>query len=424
MKKIISGDWLVFLIAAILLVFYFCDLDTVPFHPDESTQLYMSRDFDLILTSPLALSMTADSDQTPDMIYRALDVPLTHYLIGLSRHIFRLPLLKSDWDWSMSWKDNLVNGAYPSTGQLWVARFFPVVLLPATLLLFYFGLKTFLPKIPALFSTLFLALHPLLLLHARRAMSESALLFGVCLWIYAITRDKIRPVLVGLALAVAFSAKQTAIFLVPAGIIAVCLELTGNYRLKKMLARSAGMLLTFLAISLLLNPFYWKSPLRAMIFSIEARSSLTSSQVLHHLGGITPDLLARLGALLANLFSAPLAFLDHPKYAGDIAQAVNHYNSLFIHTWGRSLFPGAILLALTLVGLYVFSRQYCQLAASQRYRLLLMVLTPLLLTLGLVLMLPIPWQRYDLPLLPFIAFWLGYSLLPIYQFVHARQAGK
>ena len=40
----------------LLTIYYFGGLAQVPFHPDESTQIYMSSDFDQLLSDPLSLT--------------------------------------------------------------------------------------------------------------------------------------------------------------------------------------------------------------------------------------------------------------------------------------------------------------------------------------------------------------------------------
>ena len=100
-------------------------------------------------------------------------------------------------------------------------------------------------------------------------MAESALLFGIILFLWSVTRDRIKPILVGIAIAVAFNAKQTGIFLIPAGIIAVCTLPDEEHRPEKYVSSECCLLAVFLIITLLLNPYYWKSPFSAIIFGFK-----------------------------------------------------------------------------------------------------------------------------------------------------------
>jgi len=129
------------------------------------------------------------------------------------------------------------------------------LLVPFSLFLLYCSLKKLFPQKTSLIAVIILGLHPLLLLHARRAMAESALLFGVVFFLWATSQENRKPALIGVALAVAINAKQTAIALLPVGIIAVCWLPIYNRNLRKMLTRIAKLLSVFLIATFLLNPF-------------------------------------------------------------------------------------------------------------------------------------------------------------------------
>ena len=110
----------------------------------------MSQDpFDFI-KDPLSLSYSPDAELTNKMNYRAIDMPLTRYLIGFARIVTSTPGLHSDWDWSLNWEQNLKIGAYPSQTLLKIARLIPTLLIPISIYLFYFAIRKVLPKIPAL----------------------------------------------------------------------------------------------------------------------------------------------------------------------------------------------------------------------------------------------------------------------------------
>ena len=78
-------DWVIHILCLFLTLFYLWGMNLVPFHPDESTQIFMSQDpFDFI-KDPLSLSYSPDTELTSKMTYRAIDMPLTRYLIGFAR---------------------------------------------------------------------------------------------------------------------------------------------------------------------------------------------------------------------------------------------------------------------------------------------------------------------------------------------------
>ena len=109
-------------IALGFLALYLSSLGSVPFHPDESTQIYMSRDFDVAVLerNPAALAWTAGQPLTPEMRLRLLDAPMTKYLIGIGRWLRGFTPADSnvDWVWGATWDEN--RAAIPSNaGLLW-----------------------------------------------------------------------------------------------------------------------------------------------------------------------------------------------------------------------------------------------------------------------------------------------------------------
>jgi len=409
----LKKDWVIHVLCLFLTLFYLWGMNLVPFHPDESTQIFMSQDpFDFI-EDPLSLSYSPDAELTSKIIYRAIDMPLTRYLIGFARFVTSSPGIVSDWDWSLTWDQNLKLGAYPSQTLLNTARLIPTLLIPISIYLFYFSIRKILPKTSALIAVLFLGLNPLILLHGRRAMAESALLFGITLFLWSVTRDRIKPILVGIAIAIAFNAKQTGIFLIPAGIIAVCTLPDEEQNLKNMLARIAAAMAAFLIITLLLNPYYWKSPFSAIIFGYQTRAQLLDLQLIDHLGGFSPNILRQALNLISNVFVLPPAVSEIDNYLGPLTRQIQAYRDILPHSWGRDLIGGSLQLTIFLSGFYVLSKRYSSHSKAIKADLILLLITTFSLTLGILIFLPLPWQRYFIPLLPLIAFWFGYGFLPL-----------
>ncbi|HDD62191.1 MAG TPA: hypothetical protein ENF22_06660 [Chloroflexi bacterium] len=409
----LKKEWIIHILCLLITLFYLWGMDLVPFHPDESTQIFMSQDLFDYMNEPLSLSYSPENELTPKMTYRAIDMPLTRYLVGFSRFASRTPGLSSDWDWALTWEQNLKVGAIPAPSLLTTARLLPTLLLSISIYLFYFSIRKILPKTPAYIATLFLGLNPLVLLHGRRAMSEPALLFGVILFLWSVTRDQIKPFLVGITLAIAFNAKQTGIFLIPVGIIAVCTLPNEDHRLKKMLARGAAVLVVFLIITLLLNPYYWKSPLSALLVSFQERSQLLDLQLTDHLMGTNPTFLTSFLSFIVNLFILPPAVSEIGKYLGPMAHEIQVYQNIVPHVWGRSLISGSLQLTIFLSGFYVMYKRYAKQRKSVKQSIILMLYATFFLIIGILIALPIPWQRYIVPVLPLVAFWFGYGLLPL-----------
>ena len=104
-----------------------------PFHGDESTQVYMSRDYAYqFLQRDLNLVTFHDpplSAQEQDL--RLLNGTLNKYLIGLAWHLggFTLADINEQWDWGGSWDYNQSTNHAPTPALLNVARLPSAILL-------------------------------------------------------------------------------------------------------------------------------------------------------------------------------------------------------------------------------------------------------------------------------------------------------
>jgi len=285
----------------------------VPFHPDESTQLYMSADFEQIMTKPWQMAWEENDSASSITRYRLLDAPLTRYLLGFGRTLFSLPALPSDWDWSASWEENHSNGALPSDRTLLLGRLIIASLFPLGLFLLYRIGIAIDNRWLGIFTVLLFSSNALVLLHTRRAMAEGALVFGVILTLYALIFADKRPLLAGLAVAIAFNAKQSAVVLLPIGLLAVCWIPEKKIRNISLLAgNSAKYLAGFILLTALLNPFLWRHPISASQEALQLRQGLLERQVAdyEHLapGQVLNSPAERSAVLIAQLFFTPPFF--------------------------------------------------------------------------------------------------------------------
>ena len=222
MRKVFSAHWFFILTLLMLSIFYISGVSKVPFHPDESTLIFMSADFEHLFSDPLSMSWKA-GDPIPDTVrYRMIDAPITRYLLGFGRSINKITAPQVDWDWSATWEENEIAGALPDerlllTERLVIASFFPLTIL----LLYLIGLKLD-GRLLGILIVLLFSLNPLILLHTRRAMAEGVLIFGLVLTMYTSLKYAKYPFLVGLTAALAFNAKHSAFVLIPIGLLAVC----------------------------------------------------------------------------------------------------------------------------------------------------------------------------------------------------------
>lgn len=406
----------------------------VPFHPDESTHLFMSRDFDLLVLehNPAALFWTPTHELDAVLRYHLLDAPLSRYLVGLSRAfagVSDLPL-NADWNWSQTWDENIQAGNMPPPDLLFIARL-PAALMTALAPLLIFKISQRLGGSGmGIVAALFYGFNSLVLLHGRRAMSEGPMLFTALLAFWWMIGNSRHPALTGLGAALATVAKLTGTALLAVGLFAEAFLLPSSptlpaqpgFQWKARVRALAWCVGVFIVVTVLLNPVVWGSPLDALRAMGSARQKFHAEQVTAMRAAAPNSLLdkpgLRLLAMVYHVYFAPLAFWDIPNYARQTRPAELNYLSIPLHHLLRdpnsavnNLATGGILLALTLIGILSGVITLLRRQSTQTTRLTLILLFAwtvfTMLTLGLI---DIPFQRYYLPLIPIISIWAVYGL--------------
>jgi len=386
---------------------------SVPFHPDESTYLFMSSDFDLLLSNPLAMKWHPEKT-SPRQTYRLLDAPLTRYWLGLSGKIGGTQPLSSDWDWAKTWDENAKSGALPTAKTLFSGRLGMTLLLPLTLLSLYHLTKSFSNQWGGMIAIIFFGTNALILLHARRAMAEGLLVFGIAISLVSLLKADEHPWLTGLAIAFAFNAKQSTIALLPVGLLAVC-WLREKPTLSKIISNTISYLVSFLVLTLLLNPILWKNPVQTIEAAIHARQVLTTNQV-NDIASIASERIMdtpqkRIIAMIAHVFITPPAFSEVGNYLQNTKVSETKYSQIMSNNLWRGFLPGAVVMIFTLTGFFSLLIEATRSAHNREIDLI--ILATLSQTLVLLVALPLPWQRYYLPLIPLTAFWFAIGIYTI-----------
>lgn len=414
--------WIGFLLWLGLCAFALWNLGGIPFHPDESTQLYTSQDFDWLLHAPLSLAWYPSQpqqlwQQDRRLYYRLMDAPFTRYWLGAGRRLAGLPALPVDWEWPQTWAENQARGALPSAGLLHAGRLAVTLLLPFSMLLIAVlaGAMSGRGPLQGWLAMALLGLNTLVLLHARRAMAEGPLLFTVLLTLWSFLYAGRRPWLVGLCAGLAFCAKQSALLLLPVALLAVSWPEDGaRPRWRRLPWAWAQLGAAFLLVGLALNPFLWRHPWAAGEAAWKARQSLTQRQFANAqrlTPGIAPNTTGeRLAGLLISLYITPPAFAELSNYTAETAAAEQSYLAAPGHNLLRGLAGGGLLFGLTLGGMLLAGLRLRRARPAQRRVLALWLLASLALFIGLGLAIPLPWQRYTVPLVPFAVLWQSYLL--------------
>jgi len=246
-------------------------------------------------------------------------------------------------------------------------------------------------------------------------MAERALLFTSIPTPWALQRLKKNTYLLAIPAALAFNAKQSNAPLALICLLAIFFPITSaTPSLKKRFLHAAFFILIFIAITLSLNPFLWSDPWNATLAALQIRKDLVQRQAaVLSIGNpnlVWETLPERLFGLLVHLFLSPPAIGDVANYLEQTrASEILYFSNPF--TWmTRGLIAGTIIAVLTLYGFIIVISQtrYSNFSAN-RYISTLWVGT-LIQIIVQVYLIPLPFQRYVMPVIPYACIWLAYGL--------------
>lgn len=385
----------------------------VPFHPDESTFFYLSVDINLLFEDPSALFWQPETLTDARQRYCTLDAPLGRYWVGLSRQAAGLPPLAVDWDWGKSWEENRASGALPTPDLLAAGRIGMALLFPASLLLVFFTGRKLGGDFTAWAAVLLLASNALILLHTRRAMSEGLVIFTTALVLWSIVYAEKRPWLTGIPAALAFCAKHSLGALAPLGLLAVLWQAQPGVSMAHRLKQAGFYILLFLGVVILLNPFLWQHPTAALMDALHNRQDLSQRQTADRPEQTLDTPAEKIIGMIGSLYLTPPMLSETGNYLEATRVADEAYLANPLHSLLRSIPAGVILFVLSLFGWLAGAGKMLknQGEAGPNPRLLtILLLCTLFQTLALLVTVPLPFQRYYMPLVPHLCLWTAYGL--------------
>ncbi|PJF26181.1 MAG: hypothetical protein CUN53_09000, partial [Phototrophicales bacterium] len=281
------------LIIVVLMAYVLIGAPLAPFHGDEATQIFMSRDYayQFIEDNWTRVRFTDPPISPQEQHLRLLNGTVNKYLIGLAWHLagFSLADLNEQWDWGADWDYNHSTNHAPSPDLLRTAR------IPSSLMLtlavpVIFAIGWQLGGRPtAYLAAILFALHPALLLNGRRAMMEgSFILFSLCvvaagLWFIKNSQRRASLIALGVSSGLAVASKHTAVFSVSA-IFAGC----WLYLYTALMRQPRLLILTFLrmyvaalialGVFIALNPAWWSDPFGRVGDVLTLRTELLEGQ--------------------------------------------------------------------------------------------------------------------------------------------------
>lgn len=367
---------------------------------------------------------SADRIGEIDQTYRLLNPPLPKYIIGLGRVLagYSSEDVDKDWNWSVTWEENVAFSALPEPNLLLGSRIaITIVLLFSMVPLAITARKISGDRLMIAVLVIF-GLHSLVLLHGRRAMAEGPLIFGISLAILGILEAEQRPWLAGLGTAIAASSKLSAAALFPVAVIAILWrrkgqDKDGKLRLRGLLVFSAVAII----VSLLLNPVLWSNPIAGIGEIWNSRVEFVTLQT-ETLREISPEIVLetpsqRISAMIAMLFIRRPQTSEVANYIQQLNDEEQSYLSNPINTLFSGFVGGGLAMFVAIFGISHSTFRVNDAEWKSKREILLLLIGTVLQTLAIFFANTIPFQRYYIALLPFTILWMGLGFSGLLDFI-------
>jgi 4-amino-4-deoxy-L-arabinose transferase-like glycosyltransferase len=397
----------------------------VPFHGDEATILFASRDYDYWFVQGDVGRMLYSETPTNAMEQeiRLRNGIVSKVLAGFAWHSagYTLDELNETWDWGGDYNYNVKNGHMPPEGLLDAARWSSAILLAMGVFV-VFALGWLLGGAPvAYLASLYYALNPVLLLNGRRVMMEGSLtlfcllvvLVGVWflrVWTNSVGAQRAAPlhwriasaVILGVVSGLALSSKQIAAFVL-IGVYGACVIyiLVSFVRERRAASLRDGVLGLALAtvvtavVFVALNPVWWNDPIGRTFMALQDRQNLLNIQV-SAFGSYNGD---ALGGFWRQVFVALPQYYEVPAWQEYIGGEIARYEGSLLQgvSIGGSTIGAIVLLALVLTGAWALL--YAEKRIDPPLRAIISGWA-LITTVAALLLTPFEWQRYYLLVYP------------------------
>jgi MFS family permease len=408
---LIDGVWLL-----ALAIYVLAGMTIAPFHGDEPMQIYMSHDYAtaFIYKEPQRLMTSPPYDIDTDPQLRILNGSVNRYAIGLSWHLAGMNdgLLppRPGWDWGLDYQTNVDTGHRPSDALMNAGRISSALFLVLSVAVMFGIGWQFGGRPTAYFASALYTLNPIILLNGRRAMMEGSMLFfGLLTILLAIIISRKREQRsgdlwgwwVGLILSggLALASKHTGLIFTVSALGWIFVTELFRRRWRDFLVINVKLALSAILISglfIALSPALWNDPPTRLQDLITTRSVLLDIQ----LGTSNPLTAAeRIFFIFFQPFVAPLAHFELELWFhfDPITAEIQRYMASPLSGLQFGVILGIPLTLLYVVGIAViFVPRLRGFSWGQTAGLLVW----LLVTIAVMMVNPLPWQRYYIPLIP------------------------
>lgn len=432
--RVLDAVWL-----AALMLYVVAGYQIVPFHGDESTLLYMSRDY-YWLVQTRNLDPVLYPDSPVDEHLRIVNGTVPKMAMGFAWDMAGLTVdnLNAPWIWDTSWEWNVTSGHMPGERLLYAGRLSSAALLAISVAaVFAIGWMAGRGRAGAWAASLIYATTPAVLLNGRRSMMEGAFLCFSTLAILValmVIREQAhapRPrrgiliawtALFGVTGGFALASKHTALFSVGAAFVIIALEPVVRKRHwewpnRRRIARWTGAALLAALTFLALNPAWWADPVAMPERVYHQRTDLLNSQAKEY--GRFSGPAESVGTLVDFSFFAAPQYFESPVWGEytEITDQIEEYEDSWLFGRGTGLAWGGLLLALFGIGLAALIRRWRE---GPAWAALVWCGLTLLAVVGFT---PMAWQRYYLPVHPAAAVVAGVGAAWIARRLAAAQPG-
>lgn len=449
-KTLLPAVWVILLMGYVLV-----GTPDVPFHGDEATQIYMSRDYayQFIDRDWERLAYSDNPASPTEQQLRLINGTVNKYLIGAAWHSFGLNIsdINEQWDWGADWNYNQTTGHAPDERLLRLARW-PSALLLAVGVAVMFGVgRSVGGRWTPYLASLYYALNPALLLNGRRAMMEGSFicfsLLVVLVGIWLLKEPSLRrTILLGLVSGFALASKHTAVFTVGTVFMAVLVYLMyQSLRAEDDNSVVDYVLLPYLGIAAVitlsifyaLNPAWWSDPAARAQNVLQLRQELLAGQTAAF-GGYS-GLADQLGGFFRQGLMVLPQYYEVQGWERFISDPISRYEA---SVWRGVSIGGSVVGALAVCGImaagawsFIPAGLRTRLAAGWRDAeaedtqpaptigaLWLVGVWIVVMLLSTLLLTPLEWQRYYLPVYPAIGLLAAVGLnSAVSRFVLVRQ---
>ncbi|MGJ3237694.1 MAG: ArnT family glycosyltransferase [Anaerolineae bacterium] len=422
MNRFLQSRWLDGLWCLCLLALSIAGISNVPLHGDESTQIYMGRDFyyhaqgvneQIVFRDWETLSPEEATEQQ----LRLLNGTLPKYLFGAVAYAsgYTFEQINQQWVWGAGWAWNHANGHVPADDLLWRTRLMSAVLLGVSAVGVFLLGRTIGGRGVAYHASAYYTLNPAVLLNGRRAMMEGAMLaftvLAVLMAVIALRRGAWRDyLLLGIVSGLAVASKHTAVVTIATLFVTGAIWIVYQRRaitqqITRLIVAGVLSLLVFFG----LNPAWWANPPGAVRTVLELRQDLLTGQV-GFFGGYETLNDQVTGFLYQSFIVLPMyAETDTDGFYSEQATRITRYDRSLVSgvSLGGSAIGAGVLIALVMIGC-VYVWRSSRFDSVSRWVLSAWLLAMIILTL---LLTPLEWQRYYLPIYPVIAIFGALGLM-------------